>query len=828
MPTSRRVSAVQVKELWKFLSQGASLRTAAMRSNMDRKTARKYRDLGQLPAEARKPRTWRTWPDAFATVWPVVEEHLSREPALQAKTLWEWLQREHPGQFAESLRRTFERRVRTWKALRGSAKEVFFRQVHEAGRLGASDFTWMNELQVTIGGADFPHLVYHFVLTHSNWEHATLCFGEDFISLSAGLQNALWALGGVPKRHRTDRMTLAVHPDGRPEQFTSQYRALLAHYGLEAEATNPSSGHENGDVESSHRHFKEAVDQALRLRGSRDFAGRDEYWSLVRGVLTQRNRGRTKELGEEMALLRGLPRERLESVGRVGVRVQRGSTIRVKNNAYSVPARLIGAEVEARIGMEEIEVWYAGELVQRMPRLRGADKHRIDYRHIVEWLVRKPGAFARYVYRDDLYPTEVYRRAYDALVAYGSSRADREYVRILDLAAGEGEARVGAVLTQLLAARQPPSEQAVRTQLGQATGLSVAASVEVPPVDLRAYDELLEGACDGSSDSGVSLPHERGDAEASPRVEGAKEGHEHGGVAEAEGLPGGVASADGAGAVRGREPAGERGELELCRLPARTGGAGVCAAFAASDRTLAAGLAVAAGEELGGVGREASAAQGDAPVAGLVEWGLRRPAGERAGVWPAGIGEDARAVRGGPGIGAEGATRAVHHDGDPGAGVVGGQTRPDAEGVFETPGPLGGVDPGRPGLCPAEPRGDGGPVHAVGGAVRAGQRLPDEQSAVLEVGTDLQGQHDGGGGDRPPGAPQRDRGVERPELSCRGGESHAEQGGLNASTSLKKRKNRHEDENQCRQAPAASPEPPAGEESQERKQRLRVGKDNCR
>ncbi len=189
---------------------------------MDRKSARKYRDLGQLPDEARTPHTWRTRPDPLADVWLAVVEQLQKEPRLQAKTLWEWLQREQPGKCPESVRRTLERRVRQWKALHGSAKEVFFTQEHTPGRLAASDFTSMNELQVTIAGVPFPHLLYHFTLTYCNWEHVTLCWGEDFASLSTGLQNALWALGGVPQRHRTDCMSLAVHQDGHPEQFTDK------------------------------------------------------------------------------------------------------------------------------------------------------------------------------------------------------------------------------------------------------------------------------------------------------------------------------------------------------------------------------------------------------------------------------------------------------------------------------------------------------------------------------------------------------------------------------------------------------------------------------
>ena len=123
--------------------------------------------------------------------------------------------------------------------------------------------------------------------------------------------------------------------------------------------------------------------------------------------------------------------------------------------------------MEARLDAEAIEVWYADALVQTMPRLRGQSKHRIDYRHVIDWLVRKPGAFARYVYREDLFPTVTFRRAYDALLAQQPERADREYLRILYLAAQEGEARVEEVLAQLLDQSQPLSEQAVRTLLGQ-------------------------------------------------------------------------------------------------------------------------------------------------------------------------------------------------------------------------------------------------------------------------------------------------------------------------------------------------------------------------
>src|SRR5262249_50047655 len=214
-----------------------------------------------------------------------------------------------------------------------------FAEVHEPGRLGGSDFSHMDELGVTIQGQPFPHLMYHFVLTASNWEHVTLCSSENFASLSEGLQNALWELGGVPARHRTDRMTMAVHHEGNAEQYTARYQALLRHYGVTAEATNAASAHENGDCEQAHRRFKEAVAQALRLRGSRDFASRVAYGQWVRELVARRNAARAAAVAAEVARLRPLPARRLETMERERVKVSRGSTIQVKKNTYSVPAR---------------------------------------------------------------------------------------------------------------------------------------------------------------------------------------------------------------------------------------------------------------------------------------------------------------------------------------------------------------------------------------------------------------------------------------------------------------------------------------------------------
>jgi hypothetical protein len=299
----------------------------------------------------------------------------------------------------------------------------------------------------------------------------------------------------------------------------------------------------------------------------------------------------------------------------VRVRVSRGSTIRVKGNVYSVPARLIGELVEARLGAERIAVWYAGSLVQEMERLRGQAKHRIDYRHISAWLLRKPGAFARYVYREDLYPTLEYRRAYDALVAEQPGRADKEYVRLLHLATEEGERQVAEALQKLLEQRQGVSVQAVRTLLGLETPQAVASRVEVAAVDLRQYDALLEGLNGTDGDIMVSIS-DTDMSHTGPEKEESDDGRYVGGVAA---LPAGAAPADGAGAVRGGGAAGEYGSMGLPGLPAGAGGAGVPAAAAEPGRAAAARVEVAAGEELGGAGPEAAAAPGWAAPQKLVQ-----------------------------------------------------------------------------------------------------------------------------------------------------------------------------------------------------------------
>lgn len=486
------IKDAQVRKLRQFLGEGLPLSLAALKVGMDAKTARKYRHAERMPSESFTPQTWRTREDPFQDVWPELRERLELNPGLQAKTLFEDLQRRFPGRFQDGQLRTLQRKIKAWKAVEGSPKEVFFEQVHAPGVLCASDFTCMNDLRVTIAGQPFDHLVYHLVLTYSNWETATVCFSESFESLSVGLQNALWELGGVPQIHRTDRLTAAVNNLGDRDLFQQRYRALLGHYGLTPQAIQARKANQNGDAEQGHNRFKQAVDQALMLRGSRDFDERPIYERFLRSVLDQRNSGRTVRFAEERPLLKDLPARKVDAWHRRKVRVTQGSTIRIVTNTYSVPSRLIGEQVDVHVMSEFLEVWLGAVLIERVPRLRGRHKSSINYRHVIDWLVRKPGAFAAYRHQDAMFPTSRFRRVYDALLAHGPMHAAKDYLRILELAAKESEAGVDAVLARLLEWNVPITPTVVLEHLRHDLGLPRAMEVFITTVELSTYDLLLE------------------------------------------------------------------------------------------------------------------------------------------------------------------------------------------------------------------------------------------------------------------------------------------------------------------------------------------------
>jgi hypothetical protein len=764
----------QVRKLFRDLESEKWLAVAARRAGMDEKTARKYRTLGALPSTQKRPRTYRTRQDPLAAeLWQKVQERLEAEPRLHAKTLFDWLLKEYPGQLSQTQRRTFERRVQHWRAKAGAARTVMFSQVHHAGDLAASDFTSMNSLGVTILGKRFDHLVYHFVLTYSNWESVTICASESFEALSDGLQNALWELGGTPRRHRSDSLSAAVNNLSAKREFQGRYRGLLEHYGLAGERINVRQPHENGDSESSHGHFKTAVDQALHLRGSRDFSSRDEYRRFLQEVVDTRNAARRERHGAERAVLRPLPGRRLDSCLRLTVRVDKGSLLHIHRNTYSVHSRLIGAEVEARLYAERVEIWYAGTHMDTLPRLVGRDKHAINYRHIIDQLVRKPGAFDNYRYREDLFPNSRFRMAYDRLQdEHAPEVARRAYLRILQHAARDSESAVDDALRCLLAGEQPLSADAVIALARTSTQLPAATDVTVEAPDLRSFDCLLEHkeVYDVEESCAQAGAVADGNPEARALVVGA-DGRVDG---AAERTTQGSTTADVPRAVPEVGGAGSAGRTELSPIPGGVGESRMPNAEPQPGATTVAQLALVAREDVGPIhlvtGAVASGAATAKPAGRDLSGAPREPAGVRqTGFW-----KDASAYGLG---GATSPTRplgVVHAVQLIGSGTVGGQARIETGAFPQTLGELRGADHRRLGLCATESRGDGSPVHFVGGTVRARQRALDQQLAVLAMGADLQGPDDHRCGHRSFGASQRDHRVEHSQLSPGDRQEHAE------------------------------------------------------
>ena len=482
----------QVQLLRLKMAEGKTIEAAAAAADMSVRSAHNWK-TGPLPSQTKKHRHWRTRQDPFEGVWEAdVVPLLERDEAgaLEVTTILAELGRRYGDRFDERHLRTLQRRVRDWRTLHGPGKEVFFEQEHVPGREAAFDFTDCSSLRVTIAGQFFAHLLFQFSLSFSKWRSVSLAFGETFEALVAGLQRALWELGGVPSVARSDNLSAATHalPEGGRE-LNRRFKAVLDHYGVRSTRIEPGKSNQNGVVEKAHDRLKTALEQELILRGSRDFATVESYLAFVEEVRQKLNAPTAARLAEERKHLAPLPPCRLPEYSTYEVVVRQWSTIHFGKKTYSVPSRLIGSVVEVRQHPDIIEVFYRNKLTATMPRLRGDQPHRIDYRHVIWSLVRKPGAFARYRYREELFPSLTFRRAYDALTDARGERADVEYVRILHLAASTLESRVEAALEGLLASGARFDYAAVKALA--APEERTVPDVHIPAPNPAAYDSLL-------------------------------------------------------------------------------------------------------------------------------------------------------------------------------------------------------------------------------------------------------------------------------------------------------------------------------------------------
>jgi hypothetical protein len=481
----------QYRRLMNEYQKSGQVGLAALKASMDRKTAAHYLAAGHGP-EVRTERWWRTRTDPLMAIWPEAEAWLRRAPEIEKKLLFEYLLATRPGEVSMRSLRTFYERVAQWKREHGQPREVFFPQARQPGESLQLDWTNACDLKVEIAGEAFPHLLCHSVLPYSNWEWAVPSRSESFLSLKAGLGSSLWELGGVPAHLQTDHSSTATHTlkrTGKERGFNADYLELCAHYKLEPRTINKACPNENGDIESAHGHLKRRVATHLALRARRDFASEQEYAGFIAQICRGANALRQEKVAEEMAVLRALPSTRYPEADEIAVRVSSYSTARVKNSAYSLPSQLIGAMVVAQVSEADICFLHAGKEVARYRRRRSREA-AIDYRHVIHSLLRKPGAFAGYIYREELFPRAVFRQTYDRLKQGKSHQADRIYVRILAMAAECGEDEVANVLGGLLREDVLPTEDGVRERLAQPAEAQPSMARFVP--EIASYDQLLE------------------------------------------------------------------------------------------------------------------------------------------------------------------------------------------------------------------------------------------------------------------------------------------------------------------------------------------------
>jgi len=469
---------------------------AAAKAGISERSARRMESAVTLPSQSPR-RYWRSRPDPFADVWEAeIVPLLKSAPQLMAVTLLRKLQDDHPDRFPDGMVRTLQRHIRQWRAVQGPPKEVFFPQAHAPGHRGLSDFTAMGDLRVTISNVPFVHIRYHFVLAFSRWEHVEVVeSGETFEALSKGLQNALWQAGGAPHEHRSDSLSAAFKNLVEEEDFTVRYTALLDHYGMVGTRNNRGVSHENGSVESSHRYLKEAIDQALLLRGHRDFEDRVTYEGFIRDAVMRRNRRNAAAFRIEREQLLELPRRRTTDFVEEEARVTRCGTFTVRAILYSAPSRLIGHRLKVRLYSDRLDCYLSGTLVltlARGTRSPGTTRGRvIDYRHFIEELKRKPQAFKGLLFRDALFPREAYRLTWEQLDLKLTRRhACQTIVALLEMAARDGvEGLLAERLDALRLAGELPDVKRLREEFAPRRTEVPQITIEIPSAS--RYDALL-------------------------------------------------------------------------------------------------------------------------------------------------------------------------------------------------------------------------------------------------------------------------------------------------------------------------------------------------
>lgn len=462
-----------------------TLKKASIKACMTEKTARKYIQLKTIPPrKTPDKRIYKTRKSPFDKHLEEILHMIEHSPGLQAKTIFTYLQKKYPGEYQDLQIRTLQRLLSKWRSEK-SYKDAKFIQKYEPGRQSQSDWTSMNKLEVTIAGEPYPHLIFHFILSYSRFETIMICETESFDTLTKGLEQAMLEIGGSCKEHRTDNLTAATQAIGNNKRvFTVRWLAFTDHYGIIPTRNNPGVSHENGKIEKSHDLFKNAVNQELLLRGSRNFDTVKEYSQFLEDIKNRNNAVKAVRFAEEQKFLKPLPENGFDEATILKVRVNPESFIQVLGVTYSVPSRLISNWLKAYVYRDKIDLFLGSKLVLSLPKVAGGTL--IDYRHLIDSLVRKPGAFEAYQYKQYMFPTPDFRKTYDHLKANDSASAAKEYCKILYLAKMEGEEKVNTAIKTLFEGNQDPTLKSI-------TELIVKKSDEQPDFPSIQIEEAILG-----------------------------------------------------------------------------------------------------------------------------------------------------------------------------------------------------------------------------------------------------------------------------------------------------------------------------------------------
>lgn len=495
--TGRPITDQQMRLFMNLRDHGNTPRLAAAKAGFSTATAYRILVDPRPPSQKKPPRTRRR-PDPLEAVWEAeIVPILTAAPGLRAVAVLEELRRRHP-EIDAGVRRTLERCIRLWRGLHGPAQDVMFRQIHPPGELGLSDFTDMADLAVTIAGVELDHLLYHFRMPNSGFQHGHVILGgESFTALAEGLQNALFTLGGVPACHRTDSLSAAFRnlDAATAEDLTTRYAALCEHFGMQPTRNNTGVAHENGVIESAHGHLKKTIEDALLLHGSRQFENLATYRRFIDDIFGRHNAHRAKTIAIERASLAALPANRTADFEEILVHVTSTSAFVLRKVFYTVPSRLIGQRLRVRLYDDRLECFLGASAVLTLVRGRpdhasGRHSHVIDYHHIIQALRRKPMALRNLVYRDQLFPRPAYARAFEALLASRSDKAAcKIVVELLGLAHDHAcEAELAKVLDIELDAGRLPCLDILRERFRP--NLSRLPDIVIQAVSLGLYNEL--------------------------------------------------------------------------------------------------------------------------------------------------------------------------------------------------------------------------------------------------------------------------------------------------------------------------------------------------